>query len=68
MAHFKVVNKYGKAVTVKMGGEEVQLFKTQDFARKVSLRLNKAENRPKWLVNKVEWKENRPYIIEETKY
>lgn len=63
MIQFKVVNRYGKAVTIKLKGEEIQQFKTRDFARKIAQRLNEDEFRPRWLVNRVDWKSNRPYRV-----
>ena len=59
--YYKVINKYGKAITVKLKGVEQQQFKTVDFARKICQRLNEDEFRPRWLVNRVDWKANRPY-------
>ncbi len=65
--YFKVINRYGKAVTIKLKGEEIQQFKTRDFARKIAQRLNEDEKKPKWLVNKVDWKANRPYVVDVNK-
>ena len=65
--YYKVINKYGKAITVKLKGVEQQQFKTQDFARLLAKRLNEDEFRPRWLVNRVDWKSNRPYIVDVTK-
>ncbi len=65
--YFKVINRYGKAVTIKLKGEEIQQFKTRDFARKICQRLNEDERKPRWLVNKVDWKSNRPYVIDVNK-
>lgn len=67
MAYYKVINKYGKAITVKLKGEEIQQFKTRDFARKIAQRLNEDEKKPRWLVNKVDWKSNRPYLVDVNK-
>ena len=67
MVQFKVVNRYGKAVTIKLKGEEMSQFKTRDFARKICQRLNEDEFRPRWLVNQVDWKSNRPYTVDVTK-
>ena len=67
MIYFKVVNRYGKAVTIKLKGEEMSQFKTRDFARKICQRLNEDERRPRWLVNRVDWKFNRPYTVDVTK-
>ena len=65
--YYKVINKYGKAITVKLKGVEQQQFKTVDFARKICQRLNEDEFRPRWLVNRVDWKSNRPYTVDITK-
>lgn len=65
--YFKVINRYGKAVTIKLKGEEIQQFKTHDFARKIAQRLNEDERKPRWLVNKVDWKSNRPYVVDVNK-
>ena len=65
--YYKVINKYGKAITVKLKGVEQQQFKTQDFARLLAQRLNEDEFRPRWLVNRVDWKSNRPYTVDVTK-
>lgn len=62
--YYKVINKYGKAITVKLKGVEQQQFKTVDFARKICQRLNEDEFRPRWLVNRVDWKVNRPYRVD----
>ena len=67
MIYFKVINRYGKAVTIKLKGEETSQFKTRDFARKICQRLNEDERRPRWLVNRVDWKFNRPYTVNVTK-
>lgn len=67
MIYFKVINRYGKAVTIKLKGEEMSQFKTRDFARKICQRLNEDECRPRWLVNRVDWKFNRPYTVDVTK-
>ena len=64
MVQFKVINRYGKAITIKLKGEEIQQFKTRDFARKICQRLNEDEFRPRWLVNRVDWKANRPYRVD----
>ena len=64
MIQFKVINRYGKAITIKLKGEEIQQFKTRDFARKICQRLNEDEFRPRWLVNRVDWKANRPYRVD----
>ena len=64
MVQFKVINRYGKAITIKLKGEEIQQFKTRDFARKICQRLNEDEFRPRWLVNRVDWKANRPYQVD----
>ena len=65
--YYKVINKYGKAITVKLKGVEQQQFKTVDFARKICQRLNEDEFRPRWLVNRVDWKANRPYRVDVNK-
>ena len=67
MIYFKVINRYGKAITIKLKGEEIQQFKTKDFARKIAQRLNEDEKKPRWLVNKVDWKANRPYVVDVNK-
>ena len=67
MVQFKVINRYGKAITIKLKGEEIQQFETRDFARKICQRLNEDEFRPRWLVNRVDWKANRPYTVDITK-
>jgi hypothetical protein len=67
MIYFKVINRYGKAVTIKLKDEEMSQFKTRDFARKICQRLNEDEFRPRWLVNRVDWKANRPYTVDVTK-
>ena len=67
MIYFKVINRYGKAVTIKLKGEEMSQFKTRDSARKIAQRLNEDEFLPRWLVNRVDWKSNRPYTVDVTK-
>lgn len=65
---YSVINRYGKSVTIKLKNEEISRFKTVDFARKIAQRLNTDERKPKWLVNKVDWKSNRPYVVDYHKY
>ena len=66
--YYKVINKYGKAITVKLKGVEQQQFKTQDFARLLAKRLNEDEREPKWLVNSYNWKLARPYEVNINKF
>ncbi len=66
--YYKVINKYGKAITVKLKGIEKQTFKTQDFARLLCKRLNEDERKPKWLVNGYNWKLCRPYLVDTNKF
>lgn len=66
--YYKVVNKYGKAITVKLKGIEQQQFKTVDFARLLAKRLNEDERKPKWLVNGYNWKLCRPYFVDTSKF
>ncbi|PWL40613.1 MAG: hypothetical protein DBY43_06390 [Clostridiaceae bacterium] len=68
MITYSVINRYGKTITVSLKGQETSLFKTQDFARLLAKRLNSDERKPKWLVNRVDWKSNRPYSIKENKF
>lgn len=66
--YYKVINKYGKAITVKLKGIEQQQFKTVDFARLLAKRLNEDERKPKWLVNGYNWKLCRPYLVDTSKF
>lgn len=66
--YYKVINKYGKAITVKLKGVEQQQFKTVDFARLLCKRLNEDEREPKWLVNSYNWKLARPYEVNINKF
>lgn len=63
---YKVINKYGKAITIKMGGKEAQVFEGETFANKICTRLNEDAKKPRWLVTKTNWKDNRPYIVDKT--
>lgn len=65
---YSVINRYGKSVTIKLKGEELSRFKTQDFARKIAKRLNEDERKPRWLVGKIDWKGNRPYLVDVHKF
>ena len=68
MVYFKVINRYGKTVTIKLKGEEMSQFKTRDFARKICKRLNEDERKPRWLVNSYNWKLARPYVIDVNRF
>ena len=48
---FKIVNRYGKSVTVIMSMEEKTVFNSEVFANIVCKFLNTKEIKPDWLVN-----------------
>lgn len=61
---FKIVNKYGKSVTVLMNMEERTLFNSEIFANIVCKFLNQKETKPDWLVNSFDVVACRPYKVE----
>lgn len=61
---FKIVNKYGKSVTVVMRMEEKTLFASEVLANIVCKFLNTKETSPDWLVNNFNVVACRPYKVE----
>lgn len=61
---FKIVNKYGKSVTVMMRMEEKTLFASEVLANIVCKFLNAKETKPDWLVNNFDIVSCRPYKVE----
>ena len=58
---FKIVNRYGKSVTVTMSMKEKTVFNSEVLANIVCKFLNTKEIKPDWLVNVVACK---PYKVE----
>lgn len=61
---FKIVNKYGKSVTVVMRMEEKTLFASEVLPNIICKFLNTKEFKPDWLVNNFDIVTCRPYKVE----
>lgn len=61
---FKIVNKYGKSVTVVMRMEEKTLFASEVLVNIVCKFLNTKETNPDWLVNNFDVVACKPYKVE----
>lgn len=61
---FKIVNRYGKSVTVTMRMEEKTVFNSEVLANIVCKFLNTKENKPDWLVNNFDVVACKPYKVE----
>lgn len=61
---FKIVNKYGKSVTVIVGMEEKTVFASEVLANIVCKFLNAKETKPDWLVKNFDIFPCRPYKVE----
>lgn len=61
---FKIVNKYGKSVTVVTRMEEKTLFASEVLANIVCKFLNTKEIKPDWLVNNFDVVACKPYKVE----
>lgn len=61
---FKIVNRYGKSVTVTMGMKEKTVFNSEVLANIVCKFLNTKETKPDWLVNNFDVVACRPYKVE----
>lgn len=61
---FKIVNKYGKSVTVTMSMKEKTIFNSEVLANIVCKFLNTKETKPDWLVNSFDIVACRPYKVE----
>ena len=61
---FKIVNRYGESVTVRMSMKEKTVFNSEVFANIVCKFLNTKETKPDWLVNNFDVIACRPYKVE----
>lgn len=61
---FKIVNRYGKSVTVVMRMEEKTLFTSEVLANTVCKFLNTKKTKPDWLVNNFDVVTCKPYMVE----
>ena len=61
---FKIVNRYGKSVTVTMSMKEKTVFNSEVLANIICNFLNKKESNPDWLVNSFDIVACRPYKVE----
>ena len=61
---FKIVNRYGKSVTVLIKMKEESVFKDDLFPSIICSFLNKKEIKPDWLVNNFYIVTCRPYKVE----
>ena len=61
---FKIVNRYGKSITVTMSMKEKTVFNSEVFANIVCKFLNTKETKPEWLVNNFDAVACRPYKVE----
>lgn len=61
---FKIVNRYGESVTVRMSMKEKTVFNSEVFANIVCKFLNTKEIKPDWLVNNFNFVACKPYKVE----
>ena len=61
---FKIVNRYGEFVTVRMSMKEKTVFNSEVFANIVCKFLNTKEIKPDWLVNNFDVVACKPYKVE----
>ena len=61
---FKIVNRYGESVTVRMSMKEKTVFNSEVFANIVCKFLNTKEIKPDWLVNNFDVAVCKPYKVE----
>lgn len=61
---FKIVNKYGKSVTVLMKMEERAVFNSEVLSNIICDFLNAKESKPDWLVNNFDVVACKPYKVE----
>lgn len=61
---FKIVNRYGKSVTVTMSMKEKTVFNSEVLANIVCKFLNTKETNSDWLVNNFDIVTCRPYKVE----
>lgn len=61
---FKIVNRYGKSVTVTMRMEEKTVFNSEVLANLVCKFLNTKETKPDWLINNFDVVACKPYMVE----
>lgn len=61
---FKIVNRYGKSVTVLIKMKEESVFKDDLFPSIICSFLNKKEIKPDWLVNSFDFNLCKPYKVE----
>lgn len=61
---FKIVNRYGKSVTVLIKMKEESVFKDDLFPSIICSLLNKKEIKPDWLVNGFDFNLCKPYVVE----
>ena len=61
---FKIVNRYGKSVTVTMSMKEKTVFNSEVLANIVCKFLNTKETKPDWPVNNFDVVTCRPYKVE----
>lgn len=61
---FKIVNRYGKSVSVTMSMEEKTLFVSEVLANIICKFLNTKETKPDWLVNNFDVVACKPYKVE----
>ena len=61
---FKIVNKYGKSVTVTMSMEEKTVFNSEILPNIICKFLNAKDTKPDWLVNNFDVVACKPYRVE----
>lgn len=61
---FKIVNRYGKSVTVTMSMKEKTVFNSDVLPNIICSFLNKKETKPEWLVNSFDFNLCKPYKVE----
>lgn len=62
---FKIVNRYGKSVTVLVKMKEITVFEDDLFPSIICSFLNKKEIKPDWFVNSFDFNWGKPYMVEQ---
>lgn len=61
---FKIVNRYGKTVSVMVKMKETSVFEDSLFPSIICSFLNRKEIKPSWLVNSFDFNLCKPYMVE----
>lgn len=60
---YKIINKYGKTITLQMSYGEKSIFTDVRFLGAVCRILNRKTKNPVWLVNKFNINECKPFYV-----